>query len=210
MSGISWLSLAVLIIQLIILGTGLYFKSYLAKKGENLATRQDLSALTRAVEEVKAQFATQHEQHKHRLARQLEEHRLGLATELPLYEALWERVLKMEKALHSLQVAFAIDGGPESRKEARDRFEEERETLRGEMNRVRPFIAPEVYLKLSRAFHIIQKFAKDSQVILQGASPNRHQVISDGITATSAAFQVLSTTIRNRLYPMADQAENNP
>src|SRR5713101_4752821 len=60
-----------------------YVPSYLAEKGKNLATKEDIGAITRAVEGVKDEFARQQQEitHQNRLALQAQEqhHRLSVA-----------------------------------------------------------------------------------------------------------------------------------
>jgi hypothetical protein len=58
---IQYLNILVLsVIVVIVLGSRYFLPSYLGKKGENLATKEDVESITRKIEEVKIQFASQH------------------------------------------------------------------------------------------------------------------------------------------------------
>lgn len=73
-----------------------YFDSYLRKKGENLATREDVEKITRIVEGVKSEVSVQLELVKWELGKKAIVHRLAAEKE---FEALAE----IGKALYDLQ-----------------------------------------------------------------------------------------------------------
>lgn len=55
-----WLYLLILLVS----GAGAFFGSYLKKKAENVATKEDIEAITRKIEDVRAEYAAQLESHK--------------------------------------------------------------------------------------------------------------------------------------------------
>jgi len=76
------------IVMFIVAAAGSFFGSYLRKKGENIATKEDIAEITKRVEEVRSQFNTQLETHKASLE---------LSNQLKL-AALDERLKKHQEA----------------------------------------------------------------------------------------------------------------
>jgi hypothetical protein len=59
--------LAEILMALVIAGIGYYLKTYLSEKGKNLATKEDIEAITDRIESVKKDYTTQLEQFKSEL-----------------------------------------------------------------------------------------------------------------------------------------------
>ena len=55
-----WLPLLILIAA----GVGAFFGSYLKKKGENLATKEDIGGITKKIEAIRSEYNAQLESHK--------------------------------------------------------------------------------------------------------------------------------------------------
>lgn len=72
----------------IILAVALFFRGYLGKKGENVATREDMREITKQIEEVKGQFASLLEGQRFRNQMRLAAIDRRLATHQEAY-ALW-------------------------------------------------------------------------------------------------------------------------
>src|SRR5689334_21698644 len=89
-----------IVIPLIVIGAAAYVVSYLRKKGENLATREDVEGLTRKVDEVKGVVAAKLELFKWELGRKATIHRLAAERE---FQALAE----ISDCLHELELATA-------------------------------------------------------------------------------------------------------
>jgi hypothetical protein len=92
-----------LITILLAIGVGLllwrsYLPAYLSKKGENLATQEDIGAITKEVEQVKALFATQ--------LKALEQQNALVLEQLRSRQQL--RLVASEKRLAAHQEAFAL------------------------------------------------------------------------------------------------------
>lgn len=90
------LLVANLVIDLALIGAGLFFRSYLSEKGKHLATKEDIAQITRIAEEVKHQFVEE--------AAQREQDRKLIIEAFKAREGL--RTLAGEVRLKTLQDAF--------------------------------------------------------------------------------------------------------
>jgi hypothetical protein len=86
---------------------GAYMRSYLTKKGENLATREDITDLTKKVEDVKAVFsrALQRDAQEHELSmaaidKRLEVHQEAFARSFQLYFTTHDDDGRAKAAVH--------------------------------------------------------------------------------------------------------------
>lgn len=86
------IAIVVQVVSFLILGIGIYFKSYLTKKGENVATKEDVSNITHQIENVKHQFAIDLESNRVLLSKNLQKNNLFLDERtkriLELYDAI--------------------------------------------------------------------------------------------------------------------------
>jgi len=75
-----------------VVGLGLYFRSYLSKKAENLATKEDVSEITKQVESMKATIGAQ-----------LYIHQVRYQNELNILMDLSEKLVALRDSAHSLR-----------------------------------------------------------------------------------------------------------
>lgn len=62
-----WILISIIVLQIIAILVSIFYKSYAGKKGENLATKEDIGEITQKIESVKTDFAVKLEQLKHNL-----------------------------------------------------------------------------------------------------------------------------------------------
>ena len=123
---------------------GAWLLSYLREKGKNLATKEDVAALTQTVEAIKADLATRQHFSRVRYER-----------ELKVYEELWPKLCDLQAAVLSLRPAF--DWGPpkgvseeEERQSRRKQFLEAHRSFFQSVNLARPFYATDVWEQLNQ------------------------------------------------------------
>lgn len=75
-----------------VVGLGLYFRSYLSKKAENLATKEDVSEITKQVESMKATIGAQ-----------LYIHQVRYQNEFNILMDLSEKLVALRDSAHSLR-----------------------------------------------------------------------------------------------------------
>ena len=71
---------------------GVFFKSYSKKKGENLATKEDIAEITKKIEEVKNQFFILQEENKQKNRLQLAALDKRLEKHQEAYSLIWKLI----------------------------------------------------------------------------------------------------------------------
>ena len=119
-----------------------YFGAYARQKGQNLATKEDISTLTHTVESIKTDFATKQHFSQIRYER-----------ELKVYEELWPKLCDLQTAALSLRPV--ADWGPttgksedEIRGERRKCFLEAHSSVFLAVNISKPFYSEEVWKQI--------------------------------------------------------------
>jgi hypothetical protein len=97
MTGVMWVSLV--LVGLILLG----LRKYVAKKAENVATKQDIAQLTHLVEDIKADHARDLERLKSGLLKDVGSHRIQYETELQTYKEIWAAAYDVFNATNALR-----------------------------------------------------------------------------------------------------------
>lgn len=123
---------------------GAWLFAYLREKGKNHATKEDVAALTRTVESIKADLSVKQHFSQVRYER-----------ELKVYEELWPKLCDLQAAVLSLRPVF--DWGPgvgrteeDEKKERSKRFMEAHRSFLIAVNHGRPFYSSGVWEQLQR------------------------------------------------------------
>ena len=87
--GVSFNLLLISFIYLIIFALGIFFGSFLRKKGEDLATKQDIGAITKIVEEIRSHFTSRQQLRMAALERRLDVHQKAYK--------LWTELISADK-----------------------------------------------------------------------------------------------------------------
>lgn len=143
---------------------GVFYRSFFAEKAKNLASKQDIADVTKAVEDVKASYRLVEELTRASLARQATIHKAQLDMELPLYKDLWLRIYALERSLNDVQVHAipAETEGAERHLHAFSEFQRLRGELDEEVRRHEPFVDPSIHRALMIATLAFRSIAADS------------------------------------------------
>jgi hypothetical protein len=129
-----------------VLLVGLYLREYVRRKAQNLASKEDLAALTEQVERVKSSYRVQEELLRADLQRKARIHQAQMDLELEIYRDLWAGASAMDVALAQVQ-AYGLAAHPKVT-EARKTFEAARTKIEELQKQSEPFIAREVLAAL--------------------------------------------------------------
>lgn len=191
------------VIALSIAGCALFLKTYLSRKAEHLATKEDLAALTRPVEEIKLEFRLQEERARATFGIQLAAHRVLFEHEFQVYRDLWERILVVRDKLNKyVSLAFvAARTGPADRVAGYGEVSDAAKELIAFSERHRPFFAPEVHKALFMLSVTLRQIAAESSILDSISDDEIQSRIKKNVDETAVSQRVLEKAIRNRLYP---------
>ncbi|MDB4890268.1 MAG: hypothetical protein JWL61_2123 [Gemmatimonadetes bacterium] len=188
------------VLSLAIIGGGIYLRSYIGKKAEHLATREDVDILTSKVESVKSSFRLQEEAVKAALAKDVTAHESRFQMELPIYREIWEKYLTLDVALTHVRISARAGVTTDGRDHrlAYANFRTELEALQALIKRHEPFFAPEVQRALTTATLPLRVIAATAT----GApSPEEQEAILNRESKEVVnSMHSVSTSIRDRLY----------
>ena len=139
-------------------------RSYAVEKGKNLATREDLESVTKAVEAIRADTETRIERERTLLEHVQLINRSQYELELAAYRDVWSALLPVQRAAASLRNQFDFmlqeDETDESRKRARFNAFVEVSNPCGEIVwRHKPFYPAEVFAVLDALLYLMRKEA---------------------------------------------------
>jgi hypothetical protein len=182
----------------------LYIRGYASEKGKNLATREDLDSVIRAVEQVKADAQTYVERQKAVLQHGQLVNRSQYELELEAYREVWSALLPVQRATAALRPildsALGENETVESRKQTRlTTFSNSFNPFSEYVWKHRPFFPEEVFLVLQQLVKELHKEALQYQFL--DASKNR-SYFEDGMTNAKAIEELVdavAATIRVRL-----------
>ena len=80
-----------------------YLPSYLEKKGENLATKEDVEEITDKVERVRSQYITDIEILRSDLGMRAHVHKLQFEREFDILSQVWDKLIDLSVATHGLR-----------------------------------------------------------------------------------------------------------
>jgi hypothetical protein len=193
--------LTIFITQLVVLGAGLFLRVYLTQKAKNIATKEDVSALTRQVETVKSEFRVQEELLRASLGHRVAIQRARFELELQSYQDLWKQFLELEAALLKLQslcLTRADSAGfiPDAYQE----FTRLRERLTNSVEQIEPFIDASIHESVSRSALTLRAVAGDALFSMAHTDEERDAFIKRWIDAASEARRNLARALGNRLF----------
>jgi hypothetical protein len=179
-------------------GAGIYLRTYIGKKAENLATKEDVALLTRKVESVKSSFRIQEESVKAALAKDVTAHEARFAMELPIYREIWELYLAVDVALDHVRIAARVGTTTQgkSRQEAYADFQAALAMLKAAVRRQEPFFAPEVNDAIMHATLPLRMIA----VLAAKADGDNEAALEVETKQMVSSMSLLSSAIRARLH----------
>ena len=92
-----------LLIPLAIIGVGIYLRSYISKKGENLATKDDIGEITAKIEEVKHDYASRLESLRSTFQAKLQIDHVRYQNEYVILSDLSEKLVNLRDAAMGLR-----------------------------------------------------------------------------------------------------------
>ena len=138
-----------------------YFPGYFKKKGENLATKEDIADITHQIENVKHEYATQLENAKADLSALVTRHGFRYEKEYEVLGRLTELLVDLRDATVSLRPAvdYKDPSLPESeiKQERLARFYKAGQHVYQESQKKRPFFPSDIYESISAILKITHK-----------------------------------------------------
>ena len=146
--------------------------SYSTEKGKNIATKEDIGEITKRIENVKLDYATQLEETKVALLSKMSTHSYRFEKEYEVLSDLTKSLVELRSAVLGLRPEFDtvdFDEGPKERKNKRlDRLYEARHDLYCMRESKRPFFSEEIY----QSILIIDKEAVNETKSYEYQNPN--------------------------------------
>jgi hypothetical protein len=156
--------------------------SYLAERGKNAATKEDVRHITREIEAVRTEFAESVEILKSELSKKANLHRLQAEKEFEAYSKIWE------KAAHAMLACGALLETPRKSGFTQENIDKEQKLLsktsRGvedlvfEVQRQRPFYPLEFYEELGILLNSNTQTLRDFALIKYEVDSKTSKVIS--------------------------------
>lgn len=199
----SLIAISGIIVTLSILGATACLKSFLSRKAENLATKEDLAALTRPVEEIKLEFKLQEERARAVLGIQLAAHRVLFEHEFEVYRDLWQRVLAVRDKLRNYE-SLALAAARHGLADRVAGYEEVGEAAKGLVafaESHKPFFAPQVNAALYMLSISLRQIAAESSILDSISESEIKALITKNAEETGTRQRTLEEAIRGRLYP---------
>ena len=183
-------------------GLGIYLKAYLADKGRNLATKEDVAALTRPVEEIRSEFRLQEERVRATLAKELQTHNLTFQEEFRIYKDLWGKVIDLRDHVTSVS-SWALSNQNDTVKgcAAYSDFRTAMDRFALETDKLRPFFSPEVNKALFILTLTYRKVAVEDSLAKGFTQEQATERLQKTVAETVSRTTELENAIRARLYP---------
>jgi len=180
-----------------------YLPSYLAEKGKNLASKEDVEELTRKVEGVRTQYLSELERLRFDLGRASLVHKAQYETEFRVYEEIWQRVIDVQRTVVALRPMFDQVDPKESDEERRNRrlqeFVEPFNAMQAAIWKSKPFYSATVHRELQELSHLIRRESLD----YQHGDPHRDQdywlEAKNNLEAISGKIDAVCEAIRQRV-----------
>lgn len=154
----------ILLVGAILLGRS-YLPKYFEEKGKNLATKEDIGAITDEVEKVKIQYSKDIEILKSDLLRQSHSHRVRYEHEFKLLTEIWDALIHLQNKTLSLRPVFDQHTPGESEKERKaNRLKHFSEAYMGLIDKVeknKPFYPTSIHSKLIELTNLLRQEAID-------------------------------------------------
>ena len=136
-----------------------YFPSYLKKKGENLATKEDIGEITKQVESIKHQHSTDLESFKALIGSQLYIHQTRYQNEFNILRDLSAKITELRDSALSLRPVIDVTDSsePEEKKKRLTRYHEAAIALYKTYEAAKPFYPDEIYDGIKKLDNVIWK-----------------------------------------------------
>jgi hypothetical protein len=182
--------------------------AYLAEKGKNLASKEDVEVLTRKVEAVRAQHLGELERLRFDLARASVVHKAQYETEFRVYEEIWQRLVDVQRTVAALRPMLDYGDPKESDEERRSRrmreFGEAFNAMQAAVWKSKPFYSTAVHRELQELSHLVHGEAID----YQHGDPHRDldywREAQKNIEAISNKIEAVCEAIRKRISASDD------
>jgi hypothetical protein len=179
-------------------------RAYASEKGKNLATREDLNSVTRAIEQIKAEAQALLEREKSGLEHAQLINRTQYELELAAYREVWVSLLPVQRAAAALRPVLDRGLTPgeteESRKRERLRvFSESFNPFSEAVWKHRPFYPEEVFVSLNELLRLMHGEAIEYQVLSADRTRDYWEKAMANAKAINDQVEAIAGTIRNRL-----------
>jgi len=187
-----------------------YFRSYLGKKAENLATKEDIEGITRIVEGVKSDLATNQELIRWELGKRATIHRLAAEKEFEALSEIGKCLFELQQATEELRPTGLQRIDPSE--SAEDKLEKYRARHRRWAENHDAFVAAVQQKKLFmpsslyRQFFNIGRLSFNEAIDFETAlaygkgklSPNSYEQARKNIGELAEAIEAAITSLRQR------------
>jgi hypothetical protein len=138
---------------------GAFFSSYMKEKGKNLATKEDISLITKTVEDAKSDYRNAIEVLKTELEKHLAVSKVQLEYEVTAYERISEALGKLRANYYQIMPGYhGLDGG-EKRKKFFEEFHKDLQELQILLDQKSPFFEKKIK---DKAFEIMDAASERS------------------------------------------------
>jgi len=173
--------LLIVTISLIAGGVGAYLGAYLKRRGENLATKEDIGEITKHIESVRHEYTERLEHLKAGLFSKLHIHQVRYEKEFAILLTISEKVVELRDASLNLRPSTAYEqlgaNEDEIKRERLKHYHAAARSLYKEYEAKRPFFPEEIYEQLkildNTIWHeVVQYKNRDYEEGKRGYDPN--------------------------------------
>ncbi len=178
--------------------------AYGSEKGKNLATKEDIAAITHEIEGVRSQYSADLERLRNDLARGLNIHKARYETELHTYQEIWKKMVPLYHAtllLRPTRVFGSVPSGPmdEHNQKLLNAFAEEFNPFADLVYTTRPFYPESVYLELTKVMQLVYGEAQALRLHDPAKTPDYWDKALENANEIIAQIDKICDAIRARL-----------
>jgi|SRR2546422_246213 len=179
-------------------------RAYGSEKGKNLATKEDIAAITHEIEGVRIQYLTELERLRTDLARGVNMHKARYETELQTYKEIWEKLVPVERAtlnLRPTKVFGAVPSGSveDHNRELLNKFADAFNPFADLVYKTRPFYPESVYQQLTALMKLVYGEAQEFRLFDPKRTPDYWDKALQNADGIIAQINTICDTIRSRL-----------
>ena len=192
----------------VLIGVGVLMRmlnAYGVEKGKNLATKEDIAAITHEIEGVRSQYSADLERLRTDLARGLNIHKARYETELRTYQEIWKALVPLYHTTLLLRPT-RVFGPPvppgameEHKRNLLDTVKEEFNAFADLVYTTRPFYPESVYVELIKVMQLAHGEAQALRLHDPAKTPDYWDKAQANADAIIAQFDKICDTIRARL-----------
>ena len=131
-----------------------YLVTYVAEKGKNKATKEDIEEITKRVEGVRGQFLAENEKLRAQLSKLVNVHRVQFEKEFSILSDIWAKLVDLRNATLALPAPGGIIGRPPSHEQQLQQCADSWMQLRAGFEMNRPFFPQRIYDELQTLIKI--------------------------------------------------------